>query len=115
MGAVLLEFLTGYLVEKPLRADNILVILPIFQSFRVAKRAQHKVLYYGVGGALVLRTVLVFSGARLLQNFHIVSYVFGTILRLTGATTLGRSERAMDPRCNPVVRPAGKSISVRGD
>jgi tellurite resistance protein TerC len=110
-----LEFLTGYLVEKSLSADNILVFLAIFQSFRVTERSQHKVLYYGVAGALVLRAVFVFSGLRLLQQFHIVLYVFGAILLLTGAMMLWRSKRVTDPGRNPVVRLVGKVIPVLGD
>lgn len=110
-----LEFLTGYLVEKSLSADNILVFLIIFESFHVDGRSQHKVLYYGVVGALVLRAVFVFAGVRLLQHFHVVSYIFGAILLLTGARMLSRSKRVKNPERNPVVRLLGKFIPVLGD
>jgi tellurite resistance protein TerC len=99
-------------VEKSLCADNILAFLIIFQSFRVAERSQHKVLYYGVAGALVLRAVFVFAGVRLLQHFPVVLYIFGAILLLTGTKMFWRSKRTVDPGHNPVVRLVGKIIPV---
>ena len=74
------EFLAAYVVEKSLSIDNLFLFLVIFQSFRVQPRMQHRVLYYGVVGALVLRGVFVFGGVALLRSFHPVTYVFGAIL-----------------------------------
>jgi tellurite resistance protein TerC len=74
------EFLTAYVVEKSLSIDNIFLFFVIFQSFRVGPRAQHRVLYYGVVGALVLRGLFVFAGVALLRRFHPVTYLFGAIL-----------------------------------
>src|ERR1700735_3385042 len=78
------EFLTGYLVEKSLSVDNIFVFLLIFQAFHVPAQSQHKVLFLGVLGALVMRAVFVLAGVELLQSFHAVLYVFGALLLLTG-------------------------------
>jgi tellurite resistance protein TerC len=88
-----LEFLTGYLVEKSLSVDNIFVFLLIFQSFRVPVESQHKVLFYGVLGALVLRAAFVLAGVELLRAFHFAVFVFGAILLITGLRMLLPGER----------------------
>jgi tellurite resistance protein TerC len=99
-----LEFLAGYLVEKSLSVDNILVFLLIFQGFNVPAQAQHKVLYYGIGGALAMRAVFVFAGVALLKNFHVVLLVFGAILFLTAVRMLLPGEHAVQPERNWLVR-----------
>src|SRR5271169_6668295 len=78
-----LEFLTSYVVEKSLSIDNTFVFLLIFQGLAVPARSQHKVLFYGIAGALVMRAILVFAGVALLSRFHVVLFVFGAILLLT--------------------------------
>lgn len=78
-----LEFLTGYLVEKSLSVDNLFVILLIFSSFRIPNVYQHRVLFYGVLGAIVLRAIFIILGAQLLHHFHWILYVFGLILLIT--------------------------------
>ncbi len=78
-----LEFLTGYLVEKSLSVDNLFVILLIFSSFRIPNKFQHRILFYGVLGALVLRAIFIILGAHLLALFHWILYIFGLILVLT--------------------------------
>ena len=70
-----IEFLTGYIVEQSLSVDNILLFLIIFTAFRVPAESQHRVLYYGVAGALIMRGLFVFAGVGLLQRFHYVLYV----------------------------------------
>lgn len=77
------EFATGYLIELSLSVDNVFLFLVIFQSFDVPARAQHRVLYYGVAGALVFRAAFVFAGVALLEHFGWVVYVFGAILLFT--------------------------------
>src|SRR5271170_7715294 len=84
-----LEFLTSYIVEKSLSIDNIFVFLLIFQGMAVPASAQHKVLYYGIAGALVMRAIFVFGGVALLNRFHFVLFVFGAILILTGSECRG--------------------------
>lgn len=79
-----LEFFTGYILEKSLAVDNIFVFLMIFGYFKVAPQFQHRVLLYGVLGALVLRTVMIFVGAALVRQFEWILYLFGAFLLYTG-------------------------------
>src|SRR5690606_18153909 len=74
------EFLTGYIVEKSLSVDNLFVILLIFTSFRIPAQYQHRVLFYGVLGAIVLRAFFILVGVQLLHTFHWILYVFGVVL-----------------------------------
>jgi tellurite resistance protein TerC len=106
------EFLTGYLVEKSLSVDNIFVFLLIFQAFHVPPQAQHRVLFLGVLGALVMRAVFVLAGVELLQSFHAVLYVFGALLLLTGLRMFFSSKRAARPDRNPLVLMARRIIPV---
>jgi TerC family integral membrane protein len=91
------EFLTGYLVEKSLSVDNIFVFVLIFEAFAVPARSQHRVLYYGVIGALVMRVVFVAAGVELLAAFHPVMYVFGALLVATAVRMLLPTRRAATP------------------
>jgi tellurite resistance protein TerC len=106
------EFLTGYLVEKSLSVDNIFVFLLIFQAFHVPAQAQHRVLFLGVLGALVMRAVFVLAGVELLQSFHAVLYVFGALLLLTGLRMFFPAKRAVRPDRNPLVLMARRIIPV---
>jgi tellurite resistance protein TerC len=110
-----LEFLTGYLVEKSLSVDNIFVFLIIFQAFHIPAKSQHKVLFYGVIGALVMRAAFVLAGVELLQSFHAVLYVFGALLLLTGLKMFFPSKRALRPDRNWLVRAARRIIPVVDD
>jgi tellurite resistance protein TerC len=110
-----LEFLTGYLVEKSLSVDNIFVFLIIFQSFKVPAKSQHKVLFYGVVGALVMRAIFVLAGVELLQYFHSVIYVFGAILLITGLRMFFPGQRTTKPDQNWLVRAARRFVSVTDD
>lgn len=83
-----LEFTTGYLLEKALAVDNIFVFLVIFATFRIPMQYQHRVLFWGVLVALILRAVFIFAGAALLQRFHWMLYLFGGFLALTGVKLL---------------------------
>ncbi len=87
-----IEFLTGYLVEKSLSVDNLFIILLIFNSFRIPKEHQHKVLFLGILGALVLRATFILIGAQLLHMFHWILYVFGAILVVTAIKFLRNSD-----------------------
>ena len=107
-----LEFLTGYLVEKSLSIDNILVFLLLFQSLAVPTHAQHKVLYYGVAGALVMRGAFVFAGVALLRSFHVVLFIFGGILLLTGVQMLLPGAHTIKPERNWLVRLVRMAVPV---
>lgn len=99
-----LEFLTGYLVEKSLSVDNLFVILLIFSSFRIPEAYQHRVLFYGVLGAIVLRAIFILLGAHLLQSFHWVLYIFGLILVVTAVKFLRESDNQIDAKENWSIR-----------
>jgi tellurite resistance protein TerC len=99
-----LEFLAGYLVEKSLSIDNIFLFLLIFQGMDVPASAQHKVLYYGVVGALVMRAIFIFGGVALLNRFHFVLYVFAAILIFTAVRMLLPGRQKMQPQRNWLVR-----------
>ena len=106
------EFFTAYLVEKSLSVDNIFVFLLIFQAFRIPAKSQHRVLYFGIAGALVLRAVFVLAGITLLQAFHPILYLFGAILLFTGLKMLLPRKRALRPENNWLVRVARRVIPV---
>jgi tellurite resistance protein TerC len=79
-----LEFFTGYLVEKALSVDNIFVFIMIFSYFQIPARLQHKVLFWGIIGALLMRVIFIFAGVALLNKFHFTIYIFGALLVFTG-------------------------------
>ena len=108
-------FLTGYLVEKSLSVDNIFVFVLIFRAFQVPERSQHKVLFYGVIGALVMRALFVLAGVELLQNFHFILYIFGGILVVTAIQMLRPGQRAIEPERNWLVRTTRQFIPVLTD
>jgi tellurite resistance protein TerC len=108
-------FLTGYLVEKSLSVDNIFVFVLIFRAFQVPERSQHKVLFYGVIGALVMRALFVLAGVELLQNFHFILYIFGGILVVTAIQMLRPGQRAIEPERNWLVRITRQFIPVLTD
>jgi tellurite resistance protein TerC len=99
-----LEFLTGYLIEKALSVDNLFVFLVIFSYFSVPAEHQHRVLFWGVLGAIILRAIFILLGAALLHHFHWVLYVFGGFLLLTGVRLLLEKGASVHPERNPVVR-----------
>lgn len=99
-----LAFLTGYLIEKSLSVDNIFVFVLIFSYFAVPAIYQHRVLFWGVLGALVMRGVLIAVGATLLKEFHWVIYVFGAFLIFTGIKMARHHDEELRPDKNPVVR-----------
>lgn len=107
-----LEFLTGYLVEKSLSVDNLFVILLIFASLRIPAATQHRVLFYGVLGAIVLRAIFIIAGAKLIQNFHWILYVFGAILVITAVKLLRDSDDEVSPENNWTVRLLRKLIPI---
>jgi tellurite resistance protein TerC len=98
-----LEFLTGYLIEKSLSIDNIFVFLLIFTYFRVPSVYQHKVLFWGILGALVMRAVFIAMGITLMQKFHWVIYLFGGFLILTGIKMAWQKDKEIHPERNPVL------------
>lgn len=99
-----LEFFTGYLIEKSLSVDNIFVFLLIFSYFRVDSLYQHKILFWGILGALIMRAIFIAAGVTLIQQFHWVIYVFGAFLVLTGIKMALQKDKEIHPEKNPVLR-----------
>ncbi|NJD20936.1 MAG: TerC family protein [Gemmatimonadetes bacterium] len=107
-----MEFLTGYLVEKSLSVDNIFVIAMIFSYFAVPAIYQHRVLFWGVLGALAMRAVFIGMGAYVLERWHWIIYVFGGILLLTGVKMAMREDKPFDGDKDPLVRLARRFIPL---
>jgi tellurite resistance protein TerC len=105
-----LEFLTAYLVEKSLSVDNIFVFVMVFAAFGIPAVRQHRVLFWGVLGALALRAVFIAAGAALLARFHWMLYLFGALLALTGLKMLFLKAEAGDPAQSPAVRLARRFL-----
>jgi len=102
--AVALSFLTGYLIEKSLSVDNLFVFLMIFSYFKVAPLYQHKVLFWGIIGALVMRAFFIAAGVALINTFHWVIYVFGAFLIFIAVRIAFEKEKEIHPEKNPVLR-----------
>jgi len=99
-----LEFLTGYLIELALSIDNLFIFLLIFSYFKVPPKYQHRVLYWGVLGALVMRITMIFLGTELIQHFHWVIYLFGAFLVYTAVRMFRAEEVSIEPDENVIVR-----------
>ena len=100
----MLQFVTGYVVEESLSVDNLFVFLILFRYFRVPSDSQHKVLIWGVLGALVMRLIFILIGVSLLKRFEFIIYIFGAILIYSGIGLLRSSEPDVDPEKNLVLR-----------
>jgi tellurite resistance protein TerC len=109
------QFLTGYLIEKSLSVDNIFVIALIFSYFAVPAIHQHRVLFWGILGALVMRAVFILAGAALLEAFHWIIYVFGAFLILTGLKMALVRDTEIHPENNPVLRLVRRLVPVTPD
>ncbi|PTY05233.1 hypothetical protein DB347_17340 [Opitutaceae bacterium EW11] len=99
-----LEFLTGYLIEKSLSVDNIFVFVLLFSYFKIPALYQHRVLFWGILGALVMRAAFIAAGVTLIERFHAVIYVFGAFLVFTGVKMWFSKGQEVHPEKNPVLR-----------
>lgn len=99
-----IEFLTGYVIEKALSVDNIFVISLIFTYFRVPAQFQHRVLFWGVLGALFFRIIFIFAGVALISKFNWMIYVFGAFLVYTGLKMLREEEKHVEIEANPMIK-----------
>lgn len=99
-----IEFLTGYIVEKSLSVDNLFVFIMLFTYFKVDVKHQHKVLFWGILGALVMRAIFIFAGVALINKFHWIIYILGALLIFTGIKMLFHKEENIDPDRNPLVK-----------
>jgi tellurite resistance protein TerC len=105
-------FVTGYITELSLSMDNVFVIALIFAYFRVPSQYQHRVLFWGIVGALIMRGVMIGLGAALIQRFEWLLYVFGAFLLFTGVKMLLAEEEGVEPEKNPVIRLARRLFPV---
>jgi tellurite resistance protein TerC len=109
------EFVTGYIIELSLSMDNVFVIALIFTYFRVPMQFQHRVLFWGILGALVMRGALIAAGAAVIKQFSWTLYVFGAFLVFTGIKMMFVSDEGVHPEKNPVLRLAKKFFPVTPD
>jgi tellurite resistance protein TerC len=110
-----LEFLTGYLIEKSLSVDNLFVFYLLFSYFKVPAANQHKVLFYGILGALVLRFLFIFTGVAVIHRFHWTIYILGAFLVFSGIKMAFQQDSEIHPEKNPVLRFARRLIPVTKD
>jgi tellurite resistance protein TerC len=108
-----LEFLTGYLIEKSLSVDNLFVFIMIFSYFHVPGKYHHKILFWGILGALIMRALFIFAGIALINRLHWIIYVFGGFLVFIGIRMAFNKEEDIHPEKNPVLRLVRKFITVR--
>jgi len=107
-----LEFLTGYVIEYSLSVDNIFIFILIFSYFAVKDQYQHKILFWGIIGALIMRGIFIFAGVALINRFHWIVIIFGGFLVFTGIRMLFQKETAVDPEKNAIVRFFRKFLPV---
>jgi TerC family integral membrane protein len=111
----MLEFVTGYVIELSLSVDNLFVFLLIFRFFQVPPAHQHKVLFWGILGALIMRAVFIAAGVGLIQRFHWIVYVFGAFLVYSGIKLFFQEEAEIHPEKNPVLRLFRRFVPVTKD
>lgn len=107
-----LEFYTGYLIEKSLSVDNVFVFLLIFSAFQIPPQYQRRVLIYGVFGAIVMRAVMILAGAWVVREYSWVLYVFGAFLVISGIRMLIVTEKALEPEKNPLLKLARRYLRI---
>ncbi|NGP88349.1 TerC family protein [Fodinibius halophilus] len=105
-----LDYYTGYLIEKSLSVDNIFVFLLVFSYFKVPEEYQHKVLFWGIFGALIMRFLFIFTGVALLERFHWIIYIFGGFLVFTGIKLAFEKDKEVHPERNPILKLVRKII-----
>jgi len=106
------EFIAGYLIEQSLSVDNLFVFVIIFTYFKVPLKYQHRLLFWGVMGALVMRGIFIFAGVALIARFHFLIYLFGGFLIFTGVKLGIQSEKEPEPQKNPIIRLLRKLLPV---
>jgi len=107
-----IQFFTGYLIEKSLSVDNLFVMLLIFTAFKIERRFQHEILFWGVAGALVMRGSFILVGAALVERFHWILYIFGAFLIYAGVKMFFKEDEDFDPHENWVVLAVKKLVRV---
>jgi tellurite resistance protein TerC len=111
----MLEFVTGYVIELSLSIDNLFVFLVIFRYFKVSGASQHKVLFWGILGALIMRAFFILAGVGLISRFHWIIYVFGLLLVYSGVKLLRHDSANVDPTKNPILKLFRRWVPVTHD
>jgi tellurite resistance protein TerC len=114
-GDAALAFFTGYLIEKSLSVDNIFVFVLIFSYFSVPAKYQHRVLFWGILGALVMRATLILVGAALIKEFHWIIWIFGAFLIFTGIRMAFHKNEELHPEANPLVKGLKRFMPVTNE
>lgn len=109
------RYLAGYVIELALSVDNLFVFAVIFTALGIKREHQHKLLFWGVFGALVLRAIFIFAGVELIERFHWLMYIFGGILIFTGIKLLFQGDKEMDPKKSLIIRATSKIFPVKAD
>jgi len=110
-----LEFVTGYIIEYSLSVDNIFVIVLIFSYFRIPDKYQHRVLFWGIIGALLMRGSMIAAGSFLINQFHWIIYVFGAFLVFTGIRMATHDESDIEPEANPILKLVRRVLPITHD
>lgn len=110
-----LEFVTGYVIELSLSVDNLFVFLLIFRYFRVPSQQQHKVLFWGILGALLMRAIFILAGVGLIRRFHWIIYFFGALLIYSGVRLFRQEDQEIQPEKNPVLRLFRRCMPITPD
>lgn len=110
-----LEFVTGYLIELSLSIDNLFVFLVLFRYFKVPREHQHKVLFWGILGALIMRGLFIVAGVGLIRRFHWIVYIFGVLLIWSGIKLLRQGDEEIHPEKNPVLRMFRRWVPVTNE
>lgn len=110
-----LKYITGYLIEKALSVDNLFVFLMVFGYFAVPPAYQHRVLFWGIVGALIFRAIFIFAGVELITRFHWMIYLFGGFLILTGVKMAFTRDKELHPENNPVIKLLRRIMPVSGE
>jgi tellurite resistance protein TerC len=111
----MLEFVTGYVIELSLSVDNLFVFLVIFRYFKVSGPNQHKVLFWGILGALIMRAIFILAGVGLITRFHWIIYVFGALLIYSGVKLMRQEGSSVDPGKNPLLKTFRRLVPVTHD
>ncbi len=110
-----IEFITGYVIELSLSVDNLFVFILIFSYFHVPPQYQHKILFWGILGALIMRVIFIFAGVALITKFHWIIYVFGAIIIFSGIKMLFQKDKKIEPDKNPIIRLVKKMLPVTNE
>ena len=110
-----IEFITGYVIELSLSVDNLFIFILVFSYFQVPQQYQHKVLFWGILGALIMRVIFIFAGVALITKFHWIIYVFGAIIIVSGIKMLFQKRKSIKPDKNIIIQLLKKTMPITSE